>query len=104
VHFGISHVRRTIGADPDAKAALVGAAERRAEKLTEMSGLSPLLTEGLTVMAAASLQPAELAQGARDVRDLMQTMEDNRIKRLRAAGFDHNDARYLSDLHTPNLM
>ncbi len=104
VHFGISHVRRHIAADPDQRAALIGAAERRAAKLTEMSGLSPLLTEGLTVMAAGSLQPAELARGAGDVRDLMQTMEDNRIKRLRAAGFDDRDARHLSDLHTPNLM
>jgi len=34
----------------------------------------------------------------------MQTMEDNRIKRLRAAGFDRRAAQHLSDLHTPNLM
>ncbi|MEA2150051.1 MAG: hypothetical protein QOD69_1881, partial [Solirubrobacteraceae bacterium] len=88
VHFGISHVRRRMATDPDMGASLVAAAERRAEKLTEMSGLSALLGEGLTVMAAGSLQPAELAEGARAVRDLMQTMEDNRIKRLQAAGFD----------------
>ncbi len=104
VHFGISHVRRHIASDPDQTTALIGAAERRAAKLTEMSGLSPLLSEGLTVMAAGSLQPAELARGADDVRKLMQTMEENRIKRLRAAGFGHHDAQHLSDLHTPNLM
>ena len=104
VHFGISHIRRRIGIDTDQKAALIGAAERRAAKLTEMSGLSPLLTEGLTVMAAGSLQPAELAGGASEVRALMQTMEENRIKRLRAAGFDERSAQHLSDLHTPNLM
>jgi len=104
VHFGISHVRHHIATDPDQRAALIGAAERRAAKLTEMSGLSTLLTEGLTVMAAGSLQPAELARGADEVRSLMQTMEDNRIKRLRAAGFDGRDAQHLSDLHTPNLM
>ena len=104
VHFGISHIRRRIATDPDQRAALIGAAERRAEKLIEMSGLSPLLTEGLTVMAAGSLQSAELASGAAAVRGLTETMENNRIKRLRAAGFDHRDARHLSDLHTPNLM
>ncbi|MEA2156193.1 MAG: hypothetical protein QOE11_2333 [Solirubrobacteraceae bacterium] len=104
VHFGISHVRRRMATDPDMRASLVAAAERRAEKLTEMSGLSPLLGEGLTVMAAGSLQPAELAEGARAVRDLMQTMEDNRIKRLQAAGFDAATATHLSELHTPNLM
>ncbi|HZC14526.1 MAG TPA: hypothetical protein VE270_10955 [Thermoleophilaceae bacterium] len=104
VHFGISHIRRRLATHPDEQAALVGAAERRAAKLTEMSGLSPLLTEGLTVMAAGSLQPAELARGASAVRDLMHTMEDNRVRRLRAAGFDPRTARHLSDLHTPNLM
>jgi hypothetical protein len=104
VHFGVSHVRRNIATDPDGKAALIAAAERRAVKLTEMSGLSPLLTEGLTVMAAGSMQPAELSEGAAAVRGLMQTMEDNRIKRLRAAGFEPREARHLSELHTPNLM
>ena len=104
VHFGISHVRRRITIDPDQHAALVDAAERRATKLTQMSGLSPLLTEGLTLMAAGSLQPAELSTGAAAVRELMQTMEDNRIRRLQAAGFDPRTAQHLSDLHTPNLM
>jgi len=104
VHFGISHVHRRIATDSEQKAALVDAAERRALKLTHMSGLSPLLTEGLTVMAAGSLQPAELSSGAAAVRGLMQTMEDNRIRRLQAAGFDLRTAHHLSDLHTPNLM
>jgi hypothetical protein len=31
-------------------------------------------------------------------------MERNRIRRLRSAGFDAREARYISDLHTPNLM
>jgi TusA-related sulfurtransferase len=104
VHFGISHVRRRITTDPDQKAALVDAAERPATKLTQMSGLSPLLTEGLTLIAAGSLQPAELSNGAAAVRELMQTMEDNRIRRLQGAGFDPRTAQHLSDLHTPNLM
>lgn len=104
VHFGISHVRRRIATDSEQKAALVDAAERRAIKLTQMSGLSPLLTEGLTVMAAGSLQPAELSNGAAAVRELMQTMGNNRIRRLQAAGFDLRTAHHLSDLHTPNLM
>jgi hypothetical protein len=104
VHFGISHVRRRIATDPEQAAVLVDAAERRATKLTQMSGLSPLLTEGLTLMAARSLQPAELSSGAATVRELMQTMQDNRIRRLQAAGFDLRTAQHLSDLHTPNLM
>ena len=75
VHFGISHVRGRIAADPDARRALVAAAEARAEKLTSLSGLSPLLAEGLTVMSARSLQPAELAEAGADVRALMVTMD-----------------------------
>ncbi|MDQ6774983.1 MAG: hypothetical protein M3071_01915 [Actinomycetota bacterium] len=104
VHFGISHVRRRIATKAEEKVTLIDAAERRAAKLTQMSGLSPLLTEGLTIMAAGSLQPAELSDGARAVGELMQTMEENRIRRLRAAGFDDREAQHLSDLHTPNLM
>ena len=38
------------------------------------------------------------------MRGLMQTMERNRVRRLRAAGFDSGTALHLSDLHTPNLM
>jgi hypothetical protein len=58
----------------------------------------------LTLMAAGSLQPAELSSGAAAVRELMQTMEGNRIRRLQAAGFELRTAQHLSDLHTPNLM
>jgi hypothetical protein len=104
VHFGISHVRHAMASDPDQRGVLVSAAEQRAAKLTELSGLSPLLTEGLTVMAAGSLRPAALSEGARAVRSLMATMERNRLRRLEAAGFDLATARRLSELHTPNLM
>jgi len=34
----------------------------------------------------------------------MSTMHRNRIRRLRAAGFDDETAQGLSELHTPNLM
>ena len=90
--------------DPDAVGPLVAAAETRAAKLVSLSGLSPVLVEALTVMAARSLQPADLSDAAADVRALMQTMERNRLRRLQACGFDAATARHLSDLHTPNLM
>jgi hypothetical protein len=103
VHFGISHVRHVLAGDPERRAMLIHAAEQRAAKLTELS-LSPLLTEGLTIMAAGTLSPRALGEGADAVRDLMQTMERNRLRRLRSAGFDAIEARIISDLHTPNLM
>lgn len=104
VHFGISNIRRAVSFDPDLTASLVAAAEARAAKLVSLSGLSPVLVEALTVMATPSLQPAELSEAAGAVRTLLERMERNRVRRLRACGFDHGTARYLSDLHTPNLM
>ncbi len=103
VHFGISHVRHVLAGDPEQRAMLIHSAEQRAAKLTEMS-LSPLLTEGLTIMAAGTLSPRALGEGAAAVRDLMRTMERNRLRRLRSAGFDAVEAQIISDLHTPNLM
>ena len=90
--------------DPDAVGPLVAAAETRAAKLISLSGLSPVLVEALTIMAARSIQPADLSDAAADVRALMQTMERNRLRRLQACGLDTATARHLSDLHTPNLM
>jgi TusA-related sulfurtransferase len=104
VHFGVSHIRRTIGLDPDLRATLVAAAEARAAKLVSLSGLSPVLLESLTVMSAGSMQPAEIGEAARSVRPLITAMERNRIRRLLACGFDEPTARHISDLHTPNLM
>jgi TusA-related sulfurtransferase len=104
VHFGIAHVRRRLALGPEERDALVAAAEARAAKLTSLSGLSPVLTESLILLASPSLQPADLAEAGAALRRLMQTMERNRVRRLRAAGFDERTALYLSDLHTPNLM
>ena len=104
VHFGISNIKRSVTIDPDLVVPLVAAAETRAAKLVSLSGLSPVLVEALTIMAAQSLQPADLSGAAADVRALMQTMERNRLRRLQACGFATATARHLSDLHTPNLM
>jgi hypothetical protein len=104
VHFGISHVRHLLAHDPERREGLIGAAEARAAKLTSLSGLSPLLREGLTIMAARGLRPVALSEGARAVSALMGEMERNRLRRLRAAGFDRREAELLSELHTPNLM
>jgi len=35
---------------------------------------------------------------------LLVRMDENRRRRLRAAGFDPGAAQHLSELHTPNLM
>jgi hypothetical protein len=104
VHFGISHVRRAIRQDPTVTQPLKAAVEARAAKLSTLTGLGSVLMESLTIMAAGSLTPAALSSGAAEVRQLTRQMEANRVRRLRAAGFDEKAARYLSDLHTPNLI
>lgn len=104
VHFGISHVRRVLRLIPSEQAKLIGAVEARAAKLTSLTGLSSLLIESLTLMVAGSLSPPGLGSAATEVRRFMNDLETNRIRRLRAAGFSQENARYLSDLHTPNLM
>jgi hypothetical protein len=104
VHFGISHIKRAISLDPELPLSLVAAAEARAAKLVSLSGLSPVLVEALTIMASPSLQPAELAEAAANVRKLTATMDRNRRRRLAACGLTASTAQHLSDLHTPNLM
>ena len=104
VHFGISNIKRSVSINPDAAGPLVAAVETRAAKLVSLSGLSPVLVEALTLMAARSVQPSDLSEASAHVRVLMQTMERNRLRRLQACGFDAATARHLSDLHTPNLM
>jgi TusA-related sulfurtransferase len=104
VQFGISHIRQRLEQDDDQRALLVAAVEARAAKLVDLDGLSPIVGESLVVMSAPSLRPGDLAEAGDAVRRLMHRMHRNRIRRLRAAGFDERTAGYLSDLHTPNLM
>jgi len=104
VGFGVLHLRRSIARDPDLRAQLVASAERRAAKLTELSGLHPLVVESLTLMSARGKAHADLAEATTAVRALRTRMEESRVRRLIAVGFGEPDARYLSDMHTPNLM
>jgi hypothetical protein len=104
VHFGISHVRRSQKLDPDSTPQLIRAVENRAAKLATLTGLSPVLLESLTILASGSVKAASLREGAAAVNELTKLMEVNRIRRLRAAGFDKETAHHLSELHTPNLM
>src|SRR5205085_10570399 len=97
-------LRRVLERDPPAGGKLVAAAEARAARLVDLSGISPAVTEALTVMAAGSMQPADVSEGAAAVRDLMRRLGENRVGRLLEAGFDEPTARHVSDLHTPNLL
>jgi TusA-related sulfurtransferase len=104
VRFGITHVRQALRKNPDLLSRLVAAAENRASRLIDLTGMSPLIVEALTLMAAGSLAPPRLSEAAAAVRGLMKVTAANRIARLQQAGFDAPTARYVSELHTPNLM
>ena len=104
VQFGIAHVRHRLAHDPDERGRLVAAVEERAAKLVSLDGLSPVVGESLVLMSARSAQPADIGDAGRAVRDLLGRMNRNRVRRLRAAGFDRATAQELSNLHTPNLM
>jgi TusA-related sulfurtransferase len=104
VQFGIAHIRHRLDHDPDEQRRLVASVETRAAKLVSLDGLSPVVGESLVLMAARSAQPADIGEAGRAVRDLLGRMNRNRVRRLRAAGFDQPTAQRLSELHTPNLM
>jgi uncharacterized MAPEG superfamily protein len=104
VQFGIAHVRHRLVHDPDERGRLIAAVEERAAKLVSLDGLSPVVGESLVLMSARSAQTADIGEAGRAVRDLLGRMNRNRVRRLRAAGFDRATAQELSELHTPNLM
>jgi hypothetical protein len=104
VQFGIAHIRHRLAHEPGERERLVASVEARAAKLVELDGLSPVIVESLVLMSSRSLQPADIGEAGAAVRDLMGRMHRNRIRRLRAAGFDPATAHDLSELHTPNLM
>ena len=104
VHFGLAHVRHALSVDPSLYGRLEGAVRRRAAQLSGVGGVPAPLQDGLTILAAGSSSPADVSRGHDAFRALLNTMHDNRIRRLESAGFSADQARILSDLHTPNFM
>ena len=100
VHFGISNIKRAVAIDPDAVGRWSPPPRRARPSSSASPGSRPILVEALTIMAARSLQPAELSDAAADVRALMQTMERNRLRRLQACGFDRHHRRATSPTST----
>ncbi len=82
-------------ADVDARARF----PREAVGAIQKQGLA-----GLTILAAGGSDPRGVRKGHEALRELLETMHENRIKRLEHAGFSAAQAKTLSDLHTPNFM
>ena len=104
VHFGLVHVRHALSHDSGLYARLEAAVRRRATRLANVGGAPAPLQDGLTILAAGSTDSKAIARGHDAFRELLDTMHDSRVKRLKHAGFTPQQAETLSDLHTPNFM
>jgi TusA-related sulfurtransferase len=104
VHFGLAHVRHALAHDPALYGRLEAAVRRRAATLHNAGGVPSHLQDALTILAAQETSPAAVRQGHEAFRDLLESMHEQRVKRLLNAGFTPEQAQTISDLHTPNFM
>ncbi|HYM00075.1 MAG TPA: ferritin-like domain-containing protein [Blastocatellia bacterium] len=104
VHFGLSHVRNALTHNPGLYGQLENAVRRRSASLASAGGVPAPIQDALTVLAAGGTEPHRIGEGHDRFRELLADMHENRIKRLRNAGFTAEQAATLSDLHTPNFM
>ncbi|MGI9168436.1 MAG: ferritin-like domain-containing protein [Pyrinomonadaceae bacterium] len=104
VHFGMAHVRFGLTTDPTLYGRLEAAVRRRAAGLHGIGGVPAPLQDALTILAAGSAEPGAIARGHESFRQLLETMHLSRIRRLGHAGFTHQQAELISELHTPNFM
>lgn len=104
VAFGLAHLSRHVGEDPDLRERLAAAIERRHAALANTAGLNAEVFDALVLLAAGSWAPADLRRGHAAVVTLVQAMDDGRRNRLARLGFDAARAERLSALHTRNFM
>jgi len=104
VHFGLAHVRHALAHDATLYGRLEGAVRRRAATLHGTAGVPAVVQDSLTILAARGVDPASVARGHEHFRELLHSMNENRIKRLETAGFTGEQAITISELHTPNFM
>jgi hypothetical protein len=104
VHFGLAHVRHALGCDPSLYGRLEAAVRKRAATMASAGGVPAPLADALTILAAGGADPRGVRKGHDAFRELLETMHANRTKRLEHAGFSPEQAKTLSDLHTPNFM
>lgn len=104
VHFALAHVRHALSHDPGLYTRLEKAVRRRAATLHGVGSVPAPLQDALTILAAGGTDPASVARGHEAFRELLHTMHQGRVKRLLHAGFTHEQAEALSELHTQNFM
>lgn len=104
VHFGLAHVRHALAHDDTLYSRLEASVRRRAATLAGTGGVPAPVQDALTIYAAGGGDPQRVARGHDAFRELLVTMHEGRIRRLRSAGFTAAQAAMISDLHTPNFM
>jgi TusA-related sulfurtransferase len=104
VHFGLAHVRHALAHDETLYSRLEASVRRRAATLAGTGGVPAPVQDALTIYAAGASNPRRVARGHDAFRELLVTMHEGRIRRLRSAGFTAAQAELISDLHTPNFM
>jgi len=104
VAFGMEHLRYVLEREPERRASLAAAVERRSRMLAAVSGLSPYVYDALTVLAGGGISPVRVREGARQVALLHREMDRARRERLQSLGFDTQEASTLSAYHTRNFM
>lgn len=104
VHFGLAHVRHALAHDATLYGRLEAAVRKRAATMASAGGAPAPVADALVILAAGGADPAGVRKGHEAYRELLESMHENRIKRLEHAGFTAAQAQILSDLHTPNFM
>ncbi len=104
VAFGMEHLRYVLEREPERRASLAAAVERRSRMLAAISGLSPFVYDALTVLAGGGISPSQVREGARQVASLHREMDRARRERLQSLGFNTEEASTLSAYHTKNFM
>jgi hypothetical protein len=104
VAFGMEHLRYVLEREPERRASLAAAVERRSRMLSVVSGLSPYVHDALTVLAGGGITPWQIREGARRVAALHREMDRARRERLQSLRFEPEQATALSAHHTKNFM
>jgi TusA-related sulfurtransferase len=104
VHFGLAHIRYGLANDPALYTRLEAAVRRRSATLHDIAGVPAPVQDSLTILAAGSTKPHAVAQGHERFRELLESMHQNRVRRLEHAGLTPEQADTISKLHTPNFM
>ncbi len=104
VAFGMAHLIEQGARDPALLARLASAVERRHDALRDTAGLNEEVFDSLVLLAAGGWAPERIAAGYDGVVALTTEMDHGRRSRLRRLGFDADQAKALSALHTRNFM